>query len=245
MTSDTSSRPIERRMLTNQVYERILESIMSGELAGGQRIGMEAMARAFGVSATPVREALIALEKTRLVEREALNGFRVSEPASREELTQLLDARLMLEVTATALAEPHTEELLPALLDAQRRHRQASERVLSELRRSEASRVAVAADFYTSDREFHDVIFVAARNPYIREMYHGMGALLHRARQTVKRGVSDVYEAIEEHAAIVDAFESRQPGAPTEAMRTHIENVRVRSLADADREAGISPTDGA
>lgn len=71
-------------------------------------------------------------------------------------------------------------------------------------------------------------------NRYLLEMSHNLGALIHRLRRSVHRGVTDVREAILEHEAIIDALADGDPEAAQEAMRTHVLNVRGRALGDAD-----------
>jgi len=60
--------PIAKPLLADAVYERLLEGVVSGDLAPGQRLNIDDLAEAFGVSRTPVREALARLEGARLIE---------------------------------------------------------------------------------------------------------------------------------------------------------------------------------
>ena len=69
---------MERRGLRDAVYDRILDQLLRGETEAGGRLSIETLARELSVSATPVREALVQLERTGLVTREALRGYRVA-----------------------------------------------------------------------------------------------------------------------------------------------------------------------
>ena len=85
---------IERRGLRDHVYERILQLLLSGEAAPGARLSIDTIARQLNVSPTPVREAMVQLERTGLVTREALKGYRVAPPlglAQLQELHQLVE----------------------------------------------------------------------------------------------------------------------------------------------------------
>jgi DNA-binding GntR family transcriptional regulator len=228
-----SNTGIARRGLRDHVYDSILDMLLRNNPTPGTRLSIDTIARQLGVSPTPVREALVDLERTGLVTREALKGYRVAPLISAEQLTELFEAREMLEATAVRLAVADVDALLPELRAAQERHRLAGEAVIDLYRRGESD-VGVASDYFARDSDFHAVILEHSGNRYLREMSTGLGAQLHRLRQSVHRGVTDVSEAIDEHMAIIDAFSSGDPAAAVEAMTTHIRNVRARALHDQD-----------
>lgn len=220
---------IERRGLRDHVYERILQLLLSGDVPPGARLSIDTIARQLQVSPTPVREAMVQLERTGLVTREALKGYRVAPPLDAAQLAELFEARLMLETTATRLATPAGPEMLAELRSAEDRHRRAGYDVIEQMRGG-AQDVALTTEYFALDAAFHDVVFAHCGNHYIRDMSASLGAQLHRMRQSVVHGVTDVREAIAEHEAIVDAFAGVDPAAPEAAMRRHIEQVRARSL---------------
>jgi len=224
---------IERRGLRDHVYERILQLLLSGEVAPGARLSIDTIARQLHVSPTPVREAMVQLERTGLVTREALKGYRVAPPLRPSQLAELFDARLMLESTAARLATPATASMLDELRAAQAHHRETGERVIAAMSEGQSD-VALTTAYFASDAAFHRVVFDHCGNHYLTEMSETLGAQLHRMRQAALHGVTDVREAIAEHAAIVDAFAGDDARAPEQAMRRHIELVRSRSL-DAER----------
>lgn len=228
-----SAAGIERRGLRDRVYDRILDTLLRTDPTPGTRMSIDTIARQLGVSPTPVREALVDLERTGLVTREALKGYRVAPPLGTEQLTELFVAREMLETTAVRLAIADVDALLPSLRAAQERHRLAGEAVIDSLHRGEPD-VGLASDYFARDSDFHAVIFEHTGNRYLREMSAGLGAQLHRLRQTVHRGITDVHEAFAEHTAIIDAFASGEAARAEEAMTTHIRNVRSRTLLDQD-----------
>ncbi len=225
----------ERRGLRDRVYDLILEMLLEGDVEPGARLSIDTLAKDLDVSPTPVREAMVQLERTGLVTREALRGYRVAPPLGEEQLAELFEARLMLEVEATRLATRSADELLPPLREALAHHARESERVVERLGRG-AVPLSLTRAYFESDLEFHRTIFRASDNRYVQEMYDSLGALTHRMRQAVIRGPRDVHEAAAEHRAIVEAFASGDPAAPERAMRSHIENVRDRAVEDFDAE---------
>lgn len=227
---------IRWRGLRDHVYDRILELLLRGDVAPGARLSIDSIARQLQVSPTPVREAMVQLERTGLVAREAMKGYRVAPPLGPEQLSELFEARLMLESTAARLAAAHAQAMRPALEEAMVRHREIGARVIDVMEQHGETGGSLAADYFLSDWDFHRVIFHNCGNHYIAEMSDALGAQVHRMRQLILRGVIDVNEAVAEHQAIVEAFESADPTAPERAMRTHIERVRARSIqAELDR----------
>jgi DNA-binding GntR family transcriptional regulator len=220
---------IERRGLRDHVYERILELLLGGGLEPGTRLGIDTIARELAVSPTPVREAMVQLERTGLVTREALKGYRVAPPLGADQLAELFDARLMLETTAARMAAPAGPDMLEDLRGAQDRHARAGEAVAAALTTGRVE-PALTAEYFAADTEFHAVILDHGRNRYLRQMSETLGAQVHRMRQTALRGVPDVEEAVAEHAAVVAAYATGGVEEPVAALHRHLQNVRERSL---------------
>jgi DNA-binding GntR family transcriptional regulator len=220
---------IERRGLRDRVYDRILQLLLSGEAAPGARLSIDTIARQLDVSQTPVREAMVQLERTGLVTREALKGYRVAPPLGAAQLQELFDARIMLESHAARLATPASPTMLAELRAAEDEHRQIGGKVITALRAGKTD-VELTTAYFAADAAFHRVIFLHCGNRYLTDMSESLGAQLHRMRQSVLHGVTDVREAIAEHEAIADAFAGDDRDAPEALMRRHVEQVRARSL---------------
>lgn len=226
---------IERRGLRDEVYERILDLLLRGEVEPGGRLSIDTLARRLDVSPTPVREALVQLERTGLVTREALKGYRVAPPLGPDQLAELFQARLMLETTAVSLAMAQSARraaLVERLEAAQTAHREAGEALIGTVGQDELD-LSAAHEYFSRDYDFHDVFFDLAGNRYLKDMSSSLGAMTHRMRQTVLRGDHDVREAVQEHQAILEAVRSGRGTTAAAAMRRHIEQVRSRSLAAA------------
>lgn len=235
MTSPHGS-DIDRRALRDQVYDRILELLLEGDMEPGTRLSSDNLAKELQVSPTPVREAMVHLERTGLVTREARKGYRVAPPLSRRQLVELFEARLMLELAAVSGASRDTESTVRELRAAHRTHRAVAERVIAA--HSDETRVPlrVTQDYFQADAAFHAVIFEHAQNRYVLDMYAQLDALTHRMRQAVLQGPADVQEAVAEHEAILEAFERGTPDDIVAAMRTHIENVQQRAVSDSQSD---------
>ncbi|MCA5924768.1 GntR family transcriptional regulator [Curtobacterium oceanosedimentum] len=217
--------------LRDRVYDRVLEVLMGHDVEPGMRLSIDGLARSLGVSPTPVREALVQLERTGLVTRQANKGYRVSPPLAGEQLEALFDARLIVESGAVELAArgdvDGLRERLSAALDEQAA-------VAAEVASVGAAHAPeeLMARFFRSDWQFHQLIFDATRNPFLEEMSEVITTRVHRMRQIVEGGGDDTDRAVQEHRAILEAL-AADPTSAVAAMRLHIDAVRLRSRADA------------
>jgi DNA-binding GntR family transcriptional regulator len=188
-----------------------------------------------GVSATPVREALAELEATGLVERSAHRGYQAAPPVSATQAQEMADVRLLLEPAAAAAATRLADAaFLDALAAAHRAHEDAA-RAAAEWDGQETDGHGLPAwlvPYFRADWSFHLAIATHCGNRFLLRLIAGLGAHDQRMRQTAGGGRPDWREAVGEHATILHAVESRKPPAAAEAMRTHLEALRDRSLAD-------------
>ncbi|MFU8945203.1 GntR family transcriptional regulator [Mycetocola zhadangensis] len=223
---------IERKGLRDRVYDLVLDMLVGQAVEPGTRLSIDAIARDLKVSPTPVREALVQLERTGLVTREPLKGYRVAPQITDSQLESLFDTRIVLEGGATALAARHSDVLVPRLEAALVQHRAITEQVRSAAAAGTLS-VALLRDYFTVDWNFHHLIFEGTNNPFLIDMSEVISTRVHRMRQTVLSGVTDAEDAVVEHTRILDAFRQGQPEEAAAAMRDHIEKVRSRSRSDA------------
>ena len=226
------SSGLERKGLRDRVYDLVLDMLMSSSIEPGTRLSIDAIARDLEVSPTPVREALVQLERTGLVTREPLKGYRVAPPISDGQLEALFDTRIVLEGGATELAIRDAAALVPLLEQALDDHRAVTRKV-REAPEDDRSSVALLHEYFAIDWNFHHLIFAGTHNPFLIDMSEAISTRVHRMRQSVRSGVRDADDAVREHAVILDGFRSGDPAIAAAAMRNHIEKVRTRSRADA------------
>lgn len=228
---------VERKVLRDGVFDRLVEMLLGDSLAPGANLNIEGLARELGVSPTPVREALVQLEHTGLVSRVALRGYRVSAPLTLDEIGQLNDARMIVELGALDIALQRPDTLKPLLAAAQRQHLDVVAAIGdSPAPEHEAERIAAYRRFYDADWAFHFTIMQHANNRYILQMADVLGSHIHRLRQSVELGLRDMNEATLEHGRILRALQDDDPAMTIRAMREHLAAVRSRSLADGAAE---------
>lgn len=227
---DTRVKPLERKVLRDTVYESLVTMLMSGTLAPGTPLSIDGLAHELEVSPTPVREALVHLERTGLVSRAPLRGYRVSPPLSGEQISQLCEARMIIEVGALALAFEHVDQLAVELAKAHAKHERAAlavEGVVPDRTNMNAYR-----EYMDADWGFHHTIFRYSHNAYLMATADSLPAHLHRLRQSVTRGVNDSKLAVAEHAEVLAGVRDRDLPRAQQALYDHLARVRERSLAD-------------
>lgn len=208
-------------MLVDELHELLKEQIMDLTVAPGARLNIDQLAREFGVSATPVREALARLEAAGLLERRALQGYRAVPLLDRRKLSELMNVRLLLEPTcASAAAAVISKQGLSVL--------QQSVETTKELARNVSSDPTYRTyrDFAAQDALFHDTIAAEAGNELLRSLLFGLHTHLHLYRLHFGREVAP--PAAEEHAAIVKALRAHDANLAAEATSLHIKHARDR-----------------
>lgn len=222
----SKSRFLSRKSLSDSVYDALLAQVMGGDYPPETALNIDALARDYGVSHTPIREALARLESTGLVTRAALRGYRVSPFLSPEELDDLMDARGAIEpvnafIATSRAAETDLEELEQTVLEMQESPRGGTYEEM--------------APFWVADELFHRMISELTDNPFLISAYSTLGGHVQRFRLFAGVGITDADSAIHEHRVILDAMLSQNPERAQFLMLQHINQVKVR--AQADRQA--------
>jgi len=187
-------------------YELVLEAIDSGVYHPGDRLVESELAERFGVSRTPVREALQRLETQSILVRDGRSMVVAS--LDHDQLGELYAVRAQLEGLAAQLAAQHAapEEI----------------RILQEMVVQDEAIVDDPAALARANRRFHRQIHLASHNRYLirqLESVHRTMALLTTTSLAAEgRGV----DAVAEHRAIVDAIATRDMAAADKALRDHI-----------------------
>lgn len=128
--------------LRERIGQSLADAIISGELAPGSMVSVPGLAAEFGVSATPVREAVLDLEQRGFLQSVANKGFRVTE-VSHQDLKEIIEVRTMLEAPVMAALAGTIE---PAEMTKWRR-------LADQI--SEHADTGNLTAFLEADREFH------------------------------------------------------------------------------------------
>ena len=201
-------------------YDLLLEAIDQGEFRPGDRLVESELAERFGVSRTPIREALQRLETQAVLARDGRS--LVVSSLDHDQLGELYVLRAELEALAARLAARHAApEEIRVLWDMIRKDRELTERPEALSR---------------ANKRFHRQLHLASHNRYLvqqLEMVHRSMALMATTSLAAEgRGAL----ALAEHEAIVAAIEARDPEAADAAIRAHISHAyETRLKLDASR----------
>ena len=220
-------------VLSERVYRAILQMLARGTLRRGATLHIGVLAKALGVSQTPVREALARLAATGLVVHEARKGYRIAPPLDAAGFRQLMDARRLVEIGAIGhacrLGGPAFRAELSKAFDTQ----SAEVSLLHAAHPVDrAERARLEWRVLEADLHFHEVILDHSHNRFIRFMADALKAQLHRIRQSAEQGLVDHGFALAEHRAILEAVMSADAAAAEGAMRRHMDLVEERALAE-------------
>ncbi|MFE2535147.1 GntR family transcriptional regulator [Streptomyces sp. NPDC059371] len=191
-----AGRPVvQRASVRGQILDALRTALVSGELAPGEVYSAPALGERFGVSATPVREAMQQLALEGAVEVVPNRGFRVIERGTRD-LAELAEIRGLIEVPVML----RLARTVPAA-------RWAELRPLAEATVRAASS-GCRVTYAESDRSFHRAVLALAGNAQLVRIADD----LHRRAQwplvggPVSRGRADLVADAAEHTALLDAL---------------------------------------
>jgi GntR family transcriptional repressor for pyruvate dehydrogenase complex len=227
--------PLERRSISEQVANRIMAMIKSGNLKSGDQLPTEAqMTVAFGISRPPLREALKAL---------TIMGMLESRQGGRYTVTHLSPSRLvapfnvMLSVADYNVNE-HFEaraivEVELVRLCVERASREILQRILKLAVDGRAFHQDAVA-FRLLDIEFHEALYVGAGNPLLCALAQGLYDLGLDVRRVASTAPGVVEKSVRQHIEVAEAAAARDAAAATAAYRRHLEHVRdstIQSMA--------------
>jgi len=203
----------KRPSYRERVADALRAALIAGELRPGEVHSAPALATRFGVSATPVREALLDLAKEGLVDTVPNKGFRVT-AVSEQQLDEYTHIRALIEIPTTVslatTADPvRLEQLRP---------------VAQEIVTSAASGDLIA--YVEADLRFHLGLLALAGNGHLvevvrdlrrRSRLYGLTALAQQGR---------LQASAAEHLELLDALLAQDPAAVREVMTRHLGHVR-------------------
>jgi GntR family transcriptional regulator, rspAB operon transcriptional repressor len=207
MDTATLSAANHSRLLREKVYDELRADMISCRLAPGTEIRESELAARFGVSKSPVRDALMRLEREGLVITLPRQGYRVA-PVSLADVQDMFHLRDALEQACV-----------------ERITRRATDGQLAELDRF---RRFAAADwpggFVAYNREFHRTLARMAGNARMRDHLIDLIDQMERAVQlsvsSLKKG--DPQTVVDEHAELIDALQARQAARAQRIVGRHI-----------------------
>lgn len=205
---------LKRTTTADDVRQRLADEILLGQFLPGHRLDEQSLSVRYGVSRTPVREALKQLAVTGLVEARPHKGVVVAE-ISAEALALMFEAIADCEAACAR--------------HAARRMTVTDRQMLADLHSlSHQAVVAGEAERYDAlNREFHALILRGARNTYLAEAAQGLRHRVLPFRRAQFRRPERIAQSFAEHQQILDAILTLDEEAAARAMRRHVAEAGV------------------
>jgi DNA-binding GntR family transcriptional regulator len=202
-----------RRTRAEELRLQLADEIVRGTLQPGSGLDEMELARRFGVSRTPVREAIRQLAASGLIEARAHRGAVVARP-SEERLLGMFEAMAELEALCGGLA---AERMTGA------------ERHALEIAHDEMRTLVQVGDpqrFHELNEAFHGAIYVGAHNSYLAEITLATRARVQPFRRAQFRNLGRLAKSHLEHDRVVEAIQRGDRERAANTMRAHIVTVR-------------------
>ena len=204
--TDMSTVSLTPRALYEEVAELLRQRIFARELEPGSWIDEVKIAEAYGISRTPLREALKVLAAEGLVTMKVRRGAYVTE-VNEKDLSDVYHLLALLESDAAGVvAERATEAELESLAELHQ-----------SLERAQGDREA----FFRINEEFHQRLLQLADNRWREQMVADLRKVmkLNRHQSLLKSG--RILESLQEHRLLLQALQSRDAAASAQRMREH------------------------
>jgi DNA-binding GntR family transcriptional regulator len=204
-----SPRSLSPRALYQDVAERLRTQIFSRELEAGAWIDEQKLSVEYGISRTPLREALKVLATEGLVTMKVRRGAYVTE-VSREDVVQVYRLLALLESDAAGLVARQASDEQRAAL------RQLHERLEKQVRQRDA--------FFAINEQFHMTLLEIAGNRWCQQIVADLRKVmkLNRHHSLFKQG--RLADSLAEHRALMAAIEARDATRATKLMRAHFKS---------------------
>jgi GntR family transcriptional regulator, rspAB operon transcriptional repressor len=209
---------LSREPMARQVTRALRQAIVSMKISPGEMLSEQDLAQRFGVSRSPVREALIKLSEAGLVRVLPQRGTQVVK-ISRSAVE---DARFIREAVECAVVREAALKATPMML---------AELNANLTRQRRAQRSTSSDDFMALDEEFHRLLAEAAGRPAAWRMIEDVKPQMDRVRYLDVKQATPRHLIVAQHAEIVDAIKASDPAAAEKAMHQHLSEI-LRSLPE-------------
>lgn len=217
------TQSIKRPSLHEELVERLRNLVVEDELKPGEKVPEKELCEAFGVSRTPLREALKVLASEGLVVLQANRGSRVAE-VTQQELESTFPVIAVLEQLAGELACQNITE--DEFLRLEEMH---EELVKSFSERDRAS-------YFQINQDIHQALISSARNPVLASQHQALDVRVRRARFKANLSETRWAQAIEEHNAMMQMLRLRDGECLGQIMKTHMLNKLAANIKILEAE---------
>lgn len=225
LSSINGTRNINSETYAGQTYNLLRTAILKRELKEGEVYSQDQVSAMLNISRTPVREALLALQKEGYVRFLRGRGFEVV-PYDAKDAMNIAETRLIVEKAAARLAAQRVRE----------------EQILTMEKNLNMQQVCVEnknmfdVQFYLQlDDSFHLQILEASSNSHLYKITEDMRSQWIRVGYSILQYSENRLDIYREHQGIFSAIKARDGEAAEQAMELHMSNTQKRNLAKENR----------
>lgn len=200
----------QRRRLADEVYDQLVVAIMNREIGPDDRLVQEKLAAELEISRTPVREALLRLEKEGVLHLANSGGFRLAK-ISEEETLELYQARAAIEGQAARIL-------------AVRKDGKELEQLRELIIKHESVKNPSTRDYFIANRAIHRAFMEAAGNRFLLEMFDMIWGRAMAFHLFAAIENTDIAKSLGNHIELVDIIETGDRAAALEAFTAHIQD---------------------
>lgn len=212
--------------LTQLAYDAISSAIVYGRLDLGEPLSEAELAKALGISKSPVRNAIADLRTRGLVESVPQSGTYVFSP-SREQIIALSEFRFILEENAIRLSMERDPDLFVSEL----------QQIVAQMR--DAWAMGSAMEIKKYDTEYHWCFIRHAGNDYLTSAYSDISLMVEALRYRFMDTVTYRNKAFEEHQRMIDLLAAGRVQKVVSVLREHVQRTK-EFQANADWSTGRS-----
>ncbi|MBR2674589.1 MAG: GntR family transcriptional regulator [Mogibacterium sp.] len=205
--------------LSSNLYAEIQSDILSGRLADNSKLTEQAICKKYSVSRTPVREAFRQLESDGLIDNIPNRGAFVT-GLSKRDISDLFDLRSLFEVQASEWAiKRMTTEEIEAL-------RETLEFMEFYTLRNDIEKVLVF------NSQFHNILYIGTKDRLIQKALYTYQTYLKHSAPAKTYSADQLKTILDEHKAIFEAVETKNPAAGRKAMEDHMAQSKLRRISN-------------
>lgn len=213
----SGDRELIKHPIGDTIYNALFADLIALRIPPGERLSVDALARQFGVSQTPIRAALIRLESEGLVAQKFNSGFSAAALPEGKHFRDVYQTRDLLEPEMAALAaiKARPDDIV------------SIEKLCNEMAElAETNNQENFGRFAERDNAFHTLILQIAGNQVVAE---AMARLyIHANLFRIRYHTKITTDAVAEHKTILEALRMKDAFSARNAMRAHIYNSRLR-----------------
>lgn len=223
-----TEQDLESPSLPELVYRRLREAILNGVFQSGQALRQEELAKRFGVSRAPLREALPRLEAEGIVVQHPRRGYSVA-LLDVDEITEIFDIRILIEGRTAYFATSNCSQDDLERLGA----------ILTEMEALDLSHGSMVVKWFELNSRFHDLLNLISRKHHYCRLAEQLRTSVESYIRIEVSVTGNVDQAQREHRQILSALQERDADRVSALLQDHCKHTAARLIAGLKRREAL------